>query len=427
MNNKEHRKFTPDEKVAILRLHLIERQPVSEICETHALQPSMFYRWQKQFFEQGGSAFKSTKSNKTEVTKLKQKVSYLEERLQTKNEVLGELMEEHVMLKKKDWGEFTGTQVTQSQRDAVVAFVQKWTDKAEWSMSKMLQQLDIRRSKYYDWCRRVGQTNEHNGQLPRKGWLTPDEKTAIVTYHATCEQVGYRRMTYRMLDEDVIAVSPSSVYRVLRENDCLKPKNQSPSKKGTGFDQPTRPHEHWHIDITYLRIGGVFYYMCSILDGYSRYIVHWEIRESMRESDIEMIVLRAKEKTGATNTRIISDNGPQFIAHDFKQFIRLINFMHVRTSPYYPQSNGKLERWHQTLKQDAIRPKTPLSVEDAGSCVADFVEHYNNGRLHSAISYITPADMLNGNAEKIFAERTEKLQAARAKRNQFWLEKQPLC
>ena len=140
-----------------------------------------------------------------------------------------------------------------------------------------------------------------------------------------------------------------------------------------------------------------------------------------------MIVLRAKEKTGATNTRIISDNGPQFIAHDFKQFIRLINFMHVRTSPYYPQSNGKLERWHQTLKQDAIRPKTPLSVEDAESCVADFVEHYNNGRLHSAISYITPADMLNGNAEKIFAERTEKLQAARAKRNQFWLEKQPLC
>ena len=318
-------------------------------------------------------------------------------------------------------------QVKQPLRDEVVAFVQKWTDKADWSVSKMLNRLEISRSKYYGWCHRVGQANQHNGRFPRKGWLTPTEKAAIVNYHAICDSVGYRRMSYKMLDETVVAVSPSSVYRVLLENGCLQPKNQSPSKKGTGFDQPTRPHEHWHIDITYLRISGVFYYMTSILDGYSRYIVHWEIRESMREPDIELIIQRAMEKTSATKTRIISDNGPQFIAHDFKQFIRLINFMHVRTSPYYPQSNGKLERWHKTLKQDAIRPKTPLTVEDARSCVSDFVNHYNNKRLHSAIGYITPADMLKGNALKIFATRKEKLQVAREKRAQFWLDEQPIC
>ena len=104
MNKKKNRKFAPVEKVAILRLHLLEKKPVSEICEAHQLQPSMFYRWQKQFFEQGAAAFKSTKSDKAEVTKLKQKVSHLEGRLQTKNEVLGELMEDHVMLKKKIGG-----------------------------------------------------------------------------------------------------------------------------------------------------------------------------------------------------------------------------------------------------------------------------------------------------------------------------------
>ena len=166
--------------------------------------------------------------------------------------------------------------------------------------------------------------------------------------------------------------------------------------------------------------------MCSILDGFSRFVIHWEIRASMCEPDIELIVQRAKEITAATETRLISDNGPQFVARDFKLFIRLINFLHVRTSPYYPQSNGKLERWHQTLKQDAIRPKTPLSVEDARCCVTDFVDHYNNQRLHSAIGYITPADMLHGKADAIFAVRKEKLQSARDKRNQFWLAKRPI-
>ena len=306
-----------------------------------------------------------------------------------------------------------------------MAFVQKWTGKIGWTVSKMLKQVGIRRGKYYDWCVRQGQANQHNGQLPRHNWLTPTEKAAIVAYHATNPEVGYRRMTYMMLDEDVVAVSPSSVYRVLKANGCLNQWNRKPSKKGTGFDQPTRPHEHWHIDITYLNIGGVFYYMCSILDGFSRFVIHWDIRASMCEPDIELIVQRAIELTNAMHTRLISDNGPQFVAKDFKQFIRLINFLHVRTSPYYPQSNGKLERWHQTLKQDAIRPKTPLSVEDARRCVTDFVEHYNNYRLHSAIGYITPVDMLHGKADAIFAVRKEKLQSARNKRNQFWLEKRP--
>ncbi len=309
----------------------------------------------------------------------------------------------------------------QGQRDEVVVFVQKWTGKVEWTVSKMLIRLGLRRGKYYAWCRRQGQANQTNSQLPRHNWLTPAEKAAIVAYHATQPAVGYRQMTYMMLDEGVVAASPSSVYRVLKANGCLAERLYKPGKKGTGFDQPTQPHEHWHIDITYLRIGGVFYYMCSILDGFSRFIVHWEIRESMREPDVELIVQRAKERSAATRTRIISDNGPQFVARDFKQFIRLINFLHVRTSPYYPQSNGKLERWHQTLKQDAIRPKTPLTVEDARACVADFVDHYNTVRLHSAIGYVTPAQMLHGCAPAIFAVRKKKLQAARDARQLFWL------
>src|SRR5205809_442849 len=108
------------------------------------------------------------------------------------------------------------------------------------------------------------------------------------------------------------------------------------SKKGTSFEQPLAGHQDWHIDVSYINISGTFYYLCSILDGCSRYIVNWDLRESMTEADIEIILERAKEKYPEAKPRIISDNGPQFIAKDFKEFIRISGMTHVRTSPYYP-------------------------------------------------------------------------------------------
>ena len=134
------------------------------------------------------------------------------------------------------------------------------------------------------------------------------------------------------------------------------------------------------------------------------------------KSDIEIILERDKEKFPGARPRIISDNGPQFIARDFKEFIRLSGMTHVRTSPFYPQSNGKLERFHKTLKSDCIRPKTPLSLEDARRMVGLFIGQYNNERLHSAIGYIAPRDRLEGRAAEIFAERNRKLHQARERR-----------
>ena len=175
-----------------------------------------------------------------------------------------------------------------------------------------------------------------------------------------------------------------------------------PSKKGKGFEQPLRPHEHWHIDVSYINICGTFFFLCSILDGYSRFVVHWEIRETMKEFEVETVIQRAREQFPGERPRIISDNGPQFIAQDFKEFIRICGMTHVRTSPYYPQSNGKMERWFKTLKGGCIRVKTPLSLEDARRLVAEFVAYYNTVRLHSAIGYVTPADKLAGRAEAIW-------------------------
>lgn len=280
----------------------------------------------------------------------------------------------------------------------------------------MVRWVGLRASKHHDWQSRYGKVNEHNALVPRDHWLTDQEKRAILDFQQEYPLEGYRRLTFMMLDKDVAAASPASVYRVLKKAGRLRRWNPKPGKKGTGFVQPLQAHEHWHVDVSYLNIAGTFYYLCSVLDGCSRYVVHWEIRESMKEMDVEQILQRAKEQFPEAAPRIISDNGPQFIARDFKEFIRLCGMTHVRTSPYYPQSNGKLERWHRSVKSECIRPGTPLSLEDARRLVGDYVREYNTVRLHSSIGYVTPKDKLERREAEIFAERDRKLEAARERR-----------
>jgi putative transposase len=278
--------------------------------------------------------------------------------------------------------------------------------------------IGIGTSKWHSWKERYGKANEHNAWIPRDHWLEDEEKQAIIDFHALHPLDGYRRLTFMMLDADIAACSPSSVYRVLKEAGLLDRHNPKPTTKGTGFVQPLQPHEHWHVDVSYLNIGGTFYYLCSVLDGCSRFIVHWEIRETMKEEEIELIIQRARERFPTATPRIISDNGPQFVAKDFKEFIRICGMTHVRTSPYYPQSNGKIERFHRTIKGDCLRPETPLSLEDARRIVARYVEQYNTVRLHSAIGYVTPQAKLDGREKTIFAERDRKLETARERRKE---------
>jgi transposase InsO family protein len=309
--------------------------------------------------------------------------------------------------------------VPHDTRDTVVDFVRDWSDKTDIPACRLLAWIAISTSKFHDWKQRFGKVNEHNALVPRDHWLTDDEKEQIRTFARGHPLEGYRRLTFMMLDADVVACSPASVYRVLKAAGLLAGSSPVPSKKGTGFIQPLTPHEHWHIDVSYLNIAGTFYFLCSVLDGYSRFIVHHEIREKMEESDVEIIVQRARELHPGVTPRIISDNGPQFLAKDFKEFIRIAGMTHVKTSPYYPQSNGKIERWHKTLKGDCIRTQVPLSLDDARRIVGDYTTPYNTVRLHSAIGYITPRDKLDGKEQDIFDARDRKLDDARQRRQRL--------
>ena len=306
--------------------------------------------------------------------------------------------------------------VAHDVRDSVVDFAAYWSQRTGFCIGRFESWIGLSARKFARWRLRYGKANEHNAAVPRDHWLEDWEREAIIAFFCRYPLEGYRRLAFMMLDADVVAVSPSSVYRVLRGAGLIANGFSQPSRKGKGFEQPPGPHEHWHIDFSYLNVAGTFYYLCTVLDGCSRFIVAWDVRRTMQEADAEIVLQRGREAFPAARPRIISDRGSQFVAKDFKEFIRFWQTTHVLCSPHYPQSNGKLERFYRTLKEQAIRPKTPLCQQDARRVVGEFIEHYNIVRLHSAIGFVTPKDMLEGRAPAIFAARDRKLEEARARR-----------
>jgi transposase InsO family protein len=297
-----------------------------------------------------------------------------------------------------------------------VDFVEWASTGTGFSLKDILSMIGIYENKFRNWAKRYGKVNSHNGKIPRDFWIQDWEREAIIEFHSCHPLEGYRRLAYMMNDAGVVAVAPSTVYRVLKSAGLIGKSLGKPSKKGTGFHQPSAPHHHWHIDVAYINIGGTFYYLCMVLDGYSRYLVAWDLKPQMTEKDIEYIIEKGRERFPGTSPRIISDNGPQFISRDFKEYIRICSMTHVRTSPFYPQSNGKLEALNKTAKREVIRPSNPRTLAEARAQIDRWVNYYNETRLHSSIDYVTPWDKLQGREAEILRMRDERLEAARAKR-----------
>jgi transposase InsO family protein len=302
------------------------------------------------------------------------------------------------------------------------------SEKSQIGITMIIGMLGIKRDKYYNWVQRLGNENNHNGQQPKQHWLTPEEKKAIIDFarkYILTNQYyladGYRRITYNGIDANVFACSPGSVYRVLSKAGLLsKWRNKKNSSKGSGYNQPLEPHQEWHTDIKYINYKGTFLFFISIMDGYSRYIVHHEIRTSMTEFDVELVVQRALEKHPRKKPRIISDNGSQYISKDFKMYLKEVGLQHTRTSAAYPQSNGKIERFHRSLEQECLRPSSLINIDDARSQVDKYVDHYNNCRLHSALFYLRPVDFLNGNVDDLIKIRQDKIDEAQVNRSVYW-------
>jgi putative transposase len=306
-------------------------------------------------------------------------------------------------------------------RDNIVETVEMLYIKTNINRETIIRWIGIHKSKYYSWSDRKGQANYHNGNIPKENWLLDWEKEAIINYAKSHIAEGYRRLTYMMMDEDIVAVSPSSTYRILKSAGLLNRwNNVKKSLKGKGFDQPIVPHQHWHVDIKYVNFKGSFLFLISIIDGYSRYIVHHELRQNMQEYDIQITIQRALEKYPGYKPRIISDNGSQFISKDFAEYLKLVGLQHIRTSIAYPQSNGKIERYHRTVHEECLMKTSLISLDDARKQVTNYIEFYNTKRLHSSLYFLTPDDFLFDRIEVKLKIREDKLLKAKLNRCEVW-------
>src|SRR5215469_611158 len=293
--------------------------------------------------------------------------------------------------------------------------------KAELSLGFLLKHAGISESTWHEWQNRSGIETKHNNNIPKSYYITPEEERAIVAFILENPLKGYRVLCYEMIDQNIAFVSCSSVYNVIKRHNLGKKWLEPQGMKKHGFDQPERVHEQWHIDFSYIRIDGVFYYFIAILEGFSRKILNWRLCANMEGINAEILVAQTKELyPEAKDVRLISDNGSQFISKDFKELIVLLEMKHTFTSANHPQSNGKLERFNRTLKSEHVRRSAYLNYQDACARMAQWIIYYNSVRLHSAIWYLTPDDVFHNRTTVRLAERKEKLYTASINRQEYW-------
>lgn len=297
----------------------------------------------------------------------------------------------------------------------VLALVARTRARTGCSPRRILKRLGLSRSRYHEWVRRAQRERpDDRVRPPRCPWQAlPEEVEAVLGYALAHPREGYRCLAWMMVDEDVAYLSPSSVYRVLDDADLLYGWKRSRSV-GERPAEPTGPNERWHTDLMYLRVGDVFCFLVTVLDAYGRYVVHWDLLTSMTAAEVRVVIQDALKLTGAS-PEVVTDNGSQFRAKDFKELVRDFELEHIRIRVYHPESNGKLERFHGSTRE-ALDEAELANLSRARELIARWGAHYNERRLHAALNYLPPAEYYRGDPPARLAERKQKLQAARERR-----------
>lgn len=301
----------------------------------------------------------------------------------------------------------------------VVEDIERQRGRTGYGLYGVLKLYGIAKSTYYSWFDGDGALKPPEGKKVRcLTEITPEEIEAVVDYRKRHPEVGYRKLTWMMVDENVACLSEASVYTILSGRGLLYGWAR-PDSEGTGKeykDKPKRPHHHWHTDIAYIKIRNVFYFLIMVLDGYSRFLLDWELMSDMAGKSVERFVQRVKEKYPHVRPMLIHDNGSQFVSHDFKRLVTTLEIQSVPTRRNHPETNGKAERWNGSVKNEAIRPHSPASYGEAWEILNAYAMTYNHQRLHAGIHYLRPADLFFGRKETVLRERNEKLKRARQQR-----------
>ncbi len=273
-----------------------------------------------------------------------------------------------------------------------------------------LMALGISKSSYYRWCQ--GQPDSGNRKRP---WnrITPEEDDKILAVARESPDLSSRQLAAWITDNAGFAVSESTVYRILRREGLVKRQETQLSAANEYHTKTTRPHQMWATDASYFRVvGWGYYYLVTVLDDYSRFILAWKLQKDMSADSLIEVIQEAVDATDMTDvpvedrTKLLSDNGAGYVSRSFRDYLRLVGIGHILAAPFHPQTNGKVERYQQSLKREVnqLPYELPSQLERA---IADFVDYYNYRRYHKALGNVTPADVLYGRREEILERRKE--------------------
>ncbi len=286
---------------------------------------------------------------------------------------------------------------------------------------QVLMALGIPKSSYYRW--RQGQPDSGNRKRP---WnrITPDEDHRILAVAQESPELSSRQLSAWITDNESFAVSESTVYRILRREGLVKRQETQLAAAKEYHTKTTRPHQMWATDASYFRVvGWGYYYLVTVMDDYSRFILGWKLQKDMSANSLIEVVQKAVDATGMTEvpiedrTNLLSDNGAGYVSRAFRDYLRLVGIGHILAAPFHPQTNGKVERYQQSLKREVnqLPYEAPSQLDKA---IADFVDYYNYRRYHKALGDVTPADVLYGRRELILQRRKEvRIQTANHRRD----------
>lgn len=289
---------------------------------------------------------------------------------------------------------------------------------SEQSVKQTLKELGIARSTFYDWYRRYQEFGydglANRSSQPKRIWnRIPDEvREQVVEIALDYPDKSPRELAWFITDTQESFVSETSVYRILKSYDLVTSPVFQVVTASDSFKHPTkRVNELWQTDFTQFKvIGWGWYYLCTVLDDFSRYILAYRLATTMATTDVEQTLNMAVKKTGVSQVkvkhrpRLLSDNGPAFISADLAAYLKSLKMEHVRSAPYHPQTQGKIERYHRSMK-NIVKLDVYYYPWELEQAIHGFVDYYNNHRYHESLDNVTPADAFAGRQEEVLSRR----------------------
>ncbi|MDO7609037.1 MAG: IS3 family transposase [Loktanella sp.] len=412
IRRKTRQTYSAEEKIRIILAGLRGEESLSVLCRREGIAESLYYSWSKEFLEAG----KRRLSGDTARQATSPEVKYLRSEALALKECVADLTLENRLLKKKHdrgWGEH-GMRYSASEKLELIRTVEG----SHLPTKKTLDMLSIPRTTFYRWYDRYleGGLDALADQSPRPGsvWnrIPQDRRDNLIEFALEHEELTTRELAVKYTDEKRYFISESSVYRILKAADLITAPDYVVIKAAKEFtDKTTGINQMWQTDFTYFKIiGWGWYYLSTILDDYSRYIIAWKLCTNMRAEDVTDTIELALTASGCDQAtvrhkpRLLSDNGSCYISGDLAEWLEGQRMKHIRGAPFHPQTQGKIERWHQTMKNRILLENYYLPG-DLERQIETFVEYYNNQRYHESLNNVTPADVYFGRDKAILRER----------------------